>query len=126
MKYIKQILILSIVNIFLPCFLSAQEAGGGIVKNYQDQMQGLNSQKIIRKNPFLTKEEEASFAKEFINYMRLTGVFTSTAYSYAIIDGRIVKESDSIDNKKVTKINREEVILEDSYGKEYVVTMKGK
>lgn len=79
------------------------------------------------RNPFLTYEEEEFFEKEMkeeIDYLTLSGVFYSSGVSYAIIDGRIVKEKDIIDNKEVVKIGREEVILKDSQDKEYVVKVK--
>ncbi len=83
----------------------------------------------LGRNPFMTSEEEELFKKEgtgvgVIDYLNLSGSFHSPGYSYAIIDGRIVKENDIIDNKKIVKIGKEEVILKDSYGNEYSIKTK--
>jgi len=78
-------------------------------------------------NPFLTEEEEELLLKdkrETINYLEVSGIFYSGNYSYAIIDGRILKEKDIIDNKTITKISREEVTLKDSGENEYFIKVK--
>lgn len=80
-----------------------------------------------KRNPFLTPREEKFFReekREEINYLTLSGIFYSPEGSYAIINGRIVKKKDIIDNKEVVKIGKQEVFLKDSQGKEYVVKLK--
>ena len=78
------------------------------------------------RNPFLTLDEEKEFSgeKKIIGYLNLSAVFYSPGHSYAIIDGRIVKEKDTIDNKEIIRINPESVVLRDASGAEYVVRMK--
>jgi len=81
----------------------------------------------VRRNPFLSRDEEAIFSKEsreLLDNMNLSGVFYSPPASYAIIDGRIVKESEIVEEKQVVRIDQEEVVLRDSYGNEYVVRIK--
>lgn len=80
-----------------------------------------------RRNPFLTEEEERALsrdAKEIIDYLEVSGIFYSGKSSYAIIDGRIMKEKDFIDNKEITRIGREEVVLRDSGNNEYIVKIR--
>lgn len=78
-------------------------------------------------NPFLTSEEKEYFEdtrKETrIDYLNLTAVFYSPLNSKAIIEGRIYKVGDIVDNKKIVEINPEEVMLEDSQGA-YVIALK--
>lgn len=78
------------------------------------------------RNPFLTSEEEEMFKMgEIIDYLNLSAIFYSPHYSYAVIDGRIIKEKDIIDNKEVILIKPEKVILEDSQRNRYVIKIKG-
>lgn len=79
-----------------------------------------------RKNPFLSESEEYEYAKEeleLITYLNLTAVFRSSGRAYAVVNGRIVREKDILDNKEIVRISREEIILKDFQGKEYVVRM---
>jgi hypothetical protein len=79
------------------------------------------------RNPFLTPAEEKSFGedyKEELKYLNLSAVFYSPKGSYAIIDGRVVREKDVVDNKEVIAFAPEKVILKDAAGKEYVVKVK--
>jgi DNA-binding transcriptional MerR regulator len=81
----------------------------------------------LRTNPFLAPEEEdflkSQEGKLVINYLKLTAVFYSPPSSRAIIDGKIFKEGDIVDNKQIVKINPEEIILKDTKG-EYIISMK--
>lgn len=80
------------------------------------------------RNPFLTLGEADFFKQEvtdMIDYLNVSGIFCSDNQSYAIIDGRIVREKDTIDNKKVVVINAQGIILEDSYDRKYMIKMKG-
>ena len=77
-------------------------------------------------NPFLTWEEEEEVEKDRrvpLDYLRLSAALHSKGVSYAVIDGRIVKEGSLVDNKEVVKIGAEEVTLKDFLGTEYVVKM---
>ncbi len=78
------------------------------------------------KNPFLTLEEIMALQeqeRQTIEYLNLSAVFLSPGGTYAIVDGRIVKEKDMLDNKEVVKIDQEEIILKDALG-EYIVKIK--
>lgn len=78
-------------------------------------------------NPFLTIEEENSLMqdeKEGIDYLTISAIFYIPGRSTAIINGRIVREQDLIDNKQIFAINRESVILRDARNREYVVKVK--
>ncbi len=80
------------------------------------------------RNPFLTQEEEDALKQTGstipINYLVLSAVLYSPNASRAIINSQIVAVGDSIDNKKVTRIEPEAVILKDAQG-EYIVRLKG-
>lgn len=85
-------------------------------------------QKQARLNPFLTEKEEAAFKdideREVINYLNLSAIFySSSKESKAIIDGRIYKVGDVLDNKKIVEINPEEIVLKDA-SREYVLKIK--
>ncbi len=83
-----------------------------------------NKEKEDLRNPFLTPKEEVLFKEgKEISYLNLSAIFYSPSNKYAVIDGRIVKEKDTIDGKKVIKITPEQVYLEDCEGK-YVVKLK--
>lgn len=84
----------------------------------------LFSKESFKANPFLTPEEAEYFEKnkrERIYYLKLSAVFHGEDNARAIINGRLIKEKDIIDNKRVVKINPEEVILRDYRGKEYII-----
>ncbi|MCF7873842.1 MAG: hypothetical protein K9L84_03510 [Candidatus Omnitrophica bacterium] len=80
-------------------------------------------------NPFLTykereelkklKREEVQRYREFV----LSSIFYSSKKSYAIVDGRVVKENDIIGNYKILKIEPESIVLKDFLGKEYVLRL---
>lgn len=80
------------------------------------------------RNPFLTQEEENDLKQIGttipINYLMLQAVLYSPNASRAIINGQIVVVGDSIDNKKVIRIEPEAVILKDAQS-EYIVRLKG-
>ena len=77
-------------------------------------------------NPFLTKEEEASIRNSYEKplSLRLSAIFYSPPNSKAIIDGRILKEGDKINNKIIKEIKLREVILKDSNSK-YILRIEG-
>ena len=83
----------------------------------------------LRKNPFLRWEEEKKLAqkkmREIINYLNLTAIFYSPSKSFAVIDGYVVEEGDTIAGKKVIEINPKAVILKDEKG-EYILPLKEK
>jgi hypothetical protein len=78
-------------------------------------------------NPFLSSEENAAKKtnkpQEAIDYLNLTTIFFSPPSSRATIEGKIVKEGDMIDNKKIVEIQREAIILQ-SLGNEYILRLK--
>lgn len=80
-----------------------------------------------RINPFLTKGEEASLLSTDnripINYLTFSAVLYSPFESKAIINGKILKKGDSIDNKEVIDIQQESVILKEDQN-EYIVMLK--
>jgi len=76
------------------------------------------------RNPFLTPEERFELQKKELKHLRLSAIFVSDKFSYAIVDGRIIKENDIIEGKKVIRIEREGIILRDSQGREYVIRLK--
>lgn len=80
-----------------------------------------------RSNPFLSREEEEISKKQDFRRpldLNLTAIVYTPAQKRAVIDGRIYKEGDIVDNKEIVKINAEEIILKDSQG-EYVIRLKG-
>jgi len=87
-----------------------------------------------RINPFLTKEEEEIFqyskARTPIDYLNLSAIFYSAESnkSMAIIDGEILREGQTIDNKRIVKIQPKAVILEDEQSaylqKQYIINLK--
>lgn len=84
----------------------------------------------LKRNPFLTIDEEKfleDYRGDIIEYLTVSAILYSSSSphrSYAVIDGRIVKERDIVDNKEVVSISPEEVILKDPSGKEYIIIMK--
>lgn len=80
-----------------------------------------------RVNPFLTQEEETALKETGaaipISYLNLSAVLYSPQSSRAIINGQILGLGDSIDNKKVIRIEPEAVVLKDAQG-EYIVRLK--
>lgn len=81
----------------------------------------------IKRNPFLTMEEIEFFGKDYreiVEDLNLTAIFYSPGNSYAVIDGRVVKEKDVIGDKKITAMAQEEVFLEDLSGKKYLIQLK--
>ncbi len=84
----------------------------------------------VRVNPFLTKIEEKALAKLGnaipLDYLQVSAIFYSSipSQSRAIINGKVLVQGDSIDNKQIIKINSEDVILKDSQG-HYVAKIAG-
>ena len=80
-----------------------------------------------RMNPFLTIEEEKVFgekAREVLKDMKLSAVFNSARGSYAVINGQVVAQDDTIAGKTVLMINKDSVVLKDAT-REYVVNIQG-
>jgi len=76
------------------------------------------------RDPFLTQRERFEFQRKELKHLRLSAVFISDKSSYAIVNGKIIKENDIIEDKKVIRIEREKIILKDSQGREYVIRLK--
>jgi hypothetical protein len=82
---------------------------------------------LPERNPFLTRAEEIFFSQkpkmEVIDYLNISAIFYSPPRSYAIIDGRIVREHDFVDGKRVERIEEEAIILSDEH-REYIIYLK--
>ncbi|MBI4846620.1 MAG: hypothetical protein HY810_09180 [Candidatus Omnitrophica bacterium] len=77
------------------------------------------------RNPFLTLDESIKYGekhREIITYLNLSAVFVSEQGSYVVINGSILKKGDFVDNKKLVKIGKKDIILEDAQG-EYLVEL---
>jgi len=78
-------------------------------------------------NPFLKLEERESDRlknqRKTIDYLNLTAIFHSPPTSRAIVEGKIVKEGDIIDNKRVIEIQPEAIVLKDFEG-EYILELR--
>ena len=71
-------------------------------------------------NPFLDKKQELQYEDEderTIDNMSLTAILYSGKDSRAMVDGRIVKIGDVIDNKEVMEITSEKIIFKDFFCK---------
>ncbi|MDD5347573.1 MAG: hypothetical protein PHT59_03060 [Candidatus Omnitrophica bacterium] len=87
----------------------------------------------FRDNPFLTREENTEFSEAGgvegsvipLEYLRLTAVFYSrqNSRSRAIINGRVLAQGDTVDDKEIVAINPEDVRLRDGQGK-YIVKLE--
>ena len=80
-----------------------------------------------QENPFLSWEEEEHYKKEKripVYHLHLSAVLGSKGTSYAVINGRILKEGDIIGNLRIIKINTEDVTLKDFLDKEYVLKLE--
>ncbi len=119
-----------IVIVFLfVCFFSARGEYNDDDSCVQQQMSlqndSLEPLKLLSlRNPFLTQEERNKFQREELKHLKLSAIFVSNKSSYAVVDGRIVRENDIIENKKVIRIERNQIILKDQQGREYVIRLK--
>lgn len=103
----------------------------GIPQVSQQDTQGKQESDVkesagIERNIFLSEEEEKYYAGEYqeeITYLNLSAVFYSNDVSYAVVNGRVVKKGDLLDNKEVVDIASEKVTLKDFQGKEHMVKM---
>lgn len=90
-------------------------------------------------NPFLTPEERKQLAsmpadKLFQkgitvlphSQIDLSAIFLSSiaTRSYAIVNGRIVRENDTIDEKQIVSIQKEELKLKDKTGQQYLLRLQ--
>ncbi len=105
-------------------------------QSFQDGKEQLENEKVmeglvlgeIDRNPFLGEKEESEDREgksvekmEVLDNLKLTAVFFSPGKSYAVVNGRIIKERTFIDNKEVVSINKDYIVLQDSQGKKYLV-----
>jgi len=78
-------------------------------------------------NPFLSLEEKEAMKsgglQKGIDYLNITAIFYSPGSRMAVVDGKVVKEGDIIDNKKITAIQSEAIVLKDFEG-EYILQLK--
>lgn len=77
----------------------------------------IEAQEDLELNPFLTQEEREVF-RERPKYERFIGpklsaILYNPGNSKAVIDGKIVREGDTVDGKKVLQISPNWVILTD-------------
>lgn len=115
-----KVTILTLIPIVALFFLSGytDKEGSGKIENNTERL-----------NPFLTKEEERLFRSSKpripINHLNLTAIFYSpdNKKSRIVIDGRILKKNQVVDNKEIIEIQPEVVILKDSQG-EYIMRLK--
>lgn len=92
-----------------------------------NQEAAMASDELLR-NPFLSEEEEKEFQDAGkavpVDYLMLSAIlYSATAKSKAIINGRILEIGDSIDNKEIITIRPEAVILKDTTT-EYIVRLR--
>ena len=69
-------------------------------------------EELKKKNPF--RADHFSDMVKIIGSTDLKGITWDSAKPFAIIGNRVVVEGDSIDGKKVIKINKDSVILEEA------------
>ncbi len=98
-------------------------AGTGTVFYCFGQSENSPSSTVEAKtNPFLTQKEEKAVVETGnttnLEYPVVSAIFYSPLgyQSRAIIEGKVLVEGNSIDNKEIVKINPEDIILKDSQG----------
>lgn len=77
-----------------------------------------------RSNPFLTLQEEDFFGQDYsdeLTNLKLSGLFFSPGNSYAVIDGKVVREKEMIYDKEVVRITDKDVMLKDPAGSEFII-----
>jgi len=72
-------------------------------------------------NPFLPEHVSTAVQKETASVLK--GIFWDDARPFAIIGDKVIVEGDSVDGKKVRKINKDSVIL-DNKGQEEVLGLE--
>ena len=138
----KKIFLLSVVNLILVLiFGCAKEEEIKVIKKPEKKpvktemtapkeapKEAAKPEETVTTNPFLTPYEEEVFKNTAnrlsLDYLNLSAIFYSPSGSQAVIDGRIYKAGDIVDNKKIIEIKTEEVILKDEQG-EYTLKMRG-
>ena len=89
----------------------------------------IEAEENARLNPFLSAEEEAAFADSGSNYILIDYlapsaiIYSPDGNSKAIINGRILRLGNLIDDKEIIAIRPEEVIVKDSQS-EYILKLK--
>jgi hypothetical protein len=81
----------------------------------------------LTRNPFLNNEERTYYGddtRDILTNLHASAIFYVPGNARAMINGRIVKEKDFLDNKMIIRIKEEEIILRDIKGKEYVVKLR--
>ncbi len=87
------------------------------------------SEEASTHNPFLTAEEEKATASDSGKFIPIDDldvsaiIYSSSLSSRAVVDGRIIKIGDKIDDKEVVDITPEAVILENTQGR-YIAKLK--
>lgn len=121
--------------IFISCILGCQKKK---IESEESNTKAAYQQRLT------TKEQEAQEAKNLLEELRqinpflpehvstagqkeggfgLKGIFWDDARPFAIMGDKVVVEGDSVDGKKVKKINRDSIILEDN-GEEKIIKLK--
>lgn len=89
----------------------------------------VTQKKLRRENPFLTYQQrravdEDSFRKPIKpERFSLSSIVYSKDRSYAVIDGKVKKPGDMINNLRIVKIKPREVIFKDIFGREYALKL---
>ena len=84
----------------------------------------LPSKMYCRKNPFAAITiRPTSYSGRKKGELKLEGLITDPKQPFALINDMIVKEGDSIDGKKVIKIDIKSVTLEDEDGRRYILKL---
>ena len=96
---------------------TTQPAGESVNKTTEKEVSAEESSPPEKENPFFTKEEEESFKKQDnkipLTHLVVSAIFYRPDNSKAIINGRVLSEGDTIENKEIVRIEPEEVILKE-------------
>jgi len=123
---------------------SLQEEGVRAKKNFKKISKNTLEKFSVERNPFLTGQEQNDFFEKLkkearnknikklpdgpiiIKNLTLSAIFHSdvSSNSYAIVQGRIVKENDNVNDMKIIRIDPEELVMKNSVGKEYLLKIK--
>jgi hypothetical protein len=77
-----------------------------------------------REDPFAPVDLELSVSsKRKSGELKLDGLISGTGQPLAMVNDRIVKEGDIIEDKKVVKIGVDSIILQDREGQEYILRL---
>jgi hypothetical protein len=81
----------------------------------------------VSDDPFLNSSEEEEYEKEereILTSHTVSAILSTKDNPSAVVDGRVVKKGDFIEDMEVIQIKTEEVILKDFWGAEYAIRME--